>query len=93
MEPGKSIEVERTPTSFGPLSYKIDSLAGEVLASIDVPSRRPPRTLRLRLRLPAGEKITVVQVDDKPVPFDARTGTIDLSGLRGSLTVDATVRH
>jgi hypothetical protein len=91
LEPGKSIDVEREPTSFGPLSYEIDALDGEVLASVDVPSRNPPRTLSLRLRLPAGEKLVSVQVDEKPVRFDARTGTIDLSGRRGSIAIDAVV--
>ncbi len=92
LKPGKSIEVEQAPTSFGPLSYRIDSLHGQVVASIDVPSRRPPRMLSLRLRLPAGEKIAAVRLDERPVHFDARTGTIDLSGRRGTLTLVAAVR-
>jgi hypothetical protein len=93
LEPGRSIDVQRAPTSFGPLSYRIDAMEGELVASIEVPSRRLPQGLSLRLRLPAGEKITAVRLDERPVRLDARTGTIDLTGRQGTLRLDVAVRR
>jgi hypothetical protein len=89
---GKTIAVHEAATSFGPLSYELHSLPGRIEATVQVPSRRPPRTLRLRLRLPHGERITAVRVDGRRRPVSRRTGTIDLSGLRGTLTVVALTR-
>ena len=58
-----------------------------IRAHVDVPSRGPLRTLALRLRLPAGRRILSVAPAH---PFDARTGTISLTGQTGS--VDFVVR-
>ena len=44
----------------------------------------PPQTLRLRLRLPAGERVTGVALRGRSFDrYDARSDTIDLSGLTG----------
>ena len=44
------------------------------------------RSVRLRLRLPAGERMTGVTINGGPFRgFDPNTETIDLSGLSGSL--------
>jgi hypothetical protein len=89
---GKAIAVHEAPTSFGALSYQLHSLRGRLEGTVQVPARRPARTLSLRLRLPRGRRIAAVRVDGRPRPFDARTGTIDLSGLRGTLEVVAALR-
>ena len=90
LEPGKEIAVRGLPTSFGPVSYVLAARARSVRATIDVPSRRAPASLSLRLRLPDGGRITSVRVDGRPhFRFDARTGTIDLSGERGRVAVVA----
>jgi hypothetical protein len=53
---------------------------------IVVPSRGRVKSLLLRLRLPLGERIRSVT---PPWPLDPTTGTIDLSGSRGSLDLVA----
>ena len=90
---GKRIAVHEAPTPFGPLSYELRSLAGRIEGTVVVPSRRPPRTLRLRLRLPHGERIAAVRVNGRPRPFDRRTGTIVLSRLRGQFNLVAALRR
>ncbi|HEY7690821.1 MAG TPA: hypothetical protein VH816_00630 [Gaiellaceae bacterium] len=86
---GKTIAVNAAPTSFGALTYELHRDGNRVTGTVDVPSRRPPHTLRLRLRLPHGVKLRAVRVDGRRRPLDRRTGTIDLSGLRGSLELAA----
>jgi hypothetical protein len=89
LAPGKRIAVRRLPTSFGALSYVLAASTHSVRATLDVPARRAPARLALRLRLPAGRRIVGV----RPFPrFDATTGTIDLSGTRGrvELVVETT---
>jgi hypothetical protein len=89
---GKSVAVRDAPTSFGPLSYELDAGDGQLTGTVDVPSRRPPLSLELRLRVPAGQRVVAVRVDGRPRPFDPKTATVDLSGLRGSLSIVAVVR-
>jgi hypothetical protein len=87
LRPGRRIQVRNAPTSFGPLSFTLEAGASSVQASVVVPERSPPRTLKLRLRLPRG-RITGVQVNGRPFRrFDRASGTIDLSGARGTLEV------
>ncbi len=86
---GKSISVNAVPTSFGALTYDLHRDSNRVTGTVIVPSRRPPPTLRLRLRLPHGVKLRAVRVNGHRRPVDRRTGTIDLSGLRGSLDLVA----
>jgi hypothetical protein len=80
------IVVRRAPTSFGRLSYSIDAREPSIRVWVNVPDRNAPSTLRLRLRLPGGERIAAVTLGGKPFhSFDPNTGTIDLSGLTGHL--------
>jgi len=86
LRPGRTTIARAVPTGFGPVSFSIESRAGSVHVSLDVPDRSPPRTLKLRLRLPGGNRIRSVLLDGLPYGrFDARTETIDLSGLEGRL--------
>jgi hypothetical protein len=89
---GKTITVQDAPTSFGTLSYTIERRGNRVLADLTVPGSRLLRSLRLRLRLPSGEEVATVEAAGRAVPFDSRSGTIDLTGLRGVVRVVATVR-
>jgi len=85
------ILVRRAPTSFGRLSYSIDARGRAIRVRVNVPNRAQPGTLSLRLRLPAGQRITEVTLGAKPFyRFDRAAETIDLSGLAGriDLTVD-----
>lgn len=87
---GRRILVSNVPTSFGPVAFTLESSAGSVHASVTVPERAPPRALKLRLRLPRGQRITSVTLDGRPFErFDAATGTVDLSGRRGTLDLTA----
>jgi hypothetical protein len=92
LAPGKSVAVRGAPTSFGPVSYEINAADGRIEGTVDVPSERPPLSLRLRLRVPTGHRVVEVRVDGKRRPFDPRTTTVDLSGLRGTLSIVAAVR-
>jgi hypothetical protein len=90
LRPGRKIAVSDAPTSFGRLSYSLSALDGSVEATLDVPSSPTPRTLKLRLRLPRGEHLARVSVDGRPYfRFDRTTGTIDLSGRSGSVSLEA----
>ncbi|MFL6067162.1 MAG: hypothetical protein ACJ74N_05435 [Gaiellaceae bacterium] len=90
LQAGKHIVVRRMPTSFGLLSYEIRARARSVEATIVVPRRTPPRRLALRLRLPENVRLVAPSVDGRPAArFDARSGTIDLSGRRGTVRVTA----
>ncbi|HZO62317.1 MAG TPA: hypothetical protein VFB35_04990 [Gaiellaceae bacterium] len=86
---GKTIAVNEAPTSFGPLSYDLHRDGRRITGTVTVPSRHPPHVLRLRLRLPHGVRLGAVRIDGRRRPVDRRTGTVDLSGLRGSLNVVA----
>jgi hypothetical protein len=83
---GRRIVVRRAATSFGPLSFSIESQARSIRVALEVPSRAPLRTLKLRLRLPRGNRITNVVLNGRPFRrFNARAETIDLSGQTGTL--------
>ena len=88
LEAGKQIAVRRLQTSFGQLSYTIDAGATSVQASIDLPSGFTG-PLRLRLRLPAGQRLGAVTVDGKPFTRFVGPETIDLSGNTGHVDVVA----
>ncbi len=81
---GKTISVEEAPTSFGPVSFSI-ARAG---SRIDVHVTAPPRAqLRLRLRLPEGERIRSVSLGTlNPV-----SGTVDLGTRPGETELSAGV--
>ena len=91
LAPGKRIEVRRLRTSFGPLTYSIDATASTVHAAIDVPPGFGG-ALRLRLRLPAGERLGATTVNDAPFRAFVDAETLDLSGRSGHLDVTAAVR-
>lgn len=88
---GDRIAVQKAPTSFGPVSYSVVRSGDDVIIDVSPPSSPAPSSLRLRLRLPSGERITGVELAGHAVPFDATTGTIDLSGRRGELELTAYV--
>jgi hypothetical protein len=54
LAPGRRIEVRDAPTSYGPLSYTLESREADVLVTIEVPARAT--RLSVRLRLPGATK-------------------------------------
>lgn len=87
---GRRIVVRRAATSFGPVSYTIEARTDSILASVEVPTRPAPKSLKLRLRLPRGQHVESVTVNGKPAepPLGEKLGeTIDLGGLGGRLEV------
>ncbi len=88
LEPGKTIRVQDAPTSFGSLSYVLTRSGNRIRVSVD-PVSSP--ALKLRLRVPFGEHVTAVRSAGGVVPFDRRTGTIDLSGQHGHIELTAVV--
>jgi len=67
LEDGKTIEVERAPTYFGPLSMKIDSAAAsnKITATIQMPQRTRPTALLLRLRHPDAKPMRKLTVNGR----------------------------
>jgi hypothetical protein len=90
---GKTIAVQAAPTSFGQLTYSLTRTGNRVTGTVEIPSRRPARTVRLRIRLPHGLKLGAVRVDGRRASVERRTGTIDLTGRRGVLEIVATVHR
>jgi hypothetical protein len=86
LEPGKRIDVRRLQTSFGPLSYSIDASAPAVQAVIDVPIGLTG-PLRLRFRLPAGQKLGAAKVNGVRFTHFVDAETLDLTGLTGRLEI------
>jgi hypothetical protein len=92
LRPGRRISVAGVPTSFGPLAYSITAGNGVVRATVAVPDREQPEALTLRLRLPGNGRIAGVTVGGRAFRrFDPKTGTIDLSGLSGTIDLNARV--
>jgi hypothetical protein len=63
LKDGSVLEVERAPTAFGDVSFRVESrlARGEVLMRVDPPRRRPDR-FTARLPLPPGWKVTGAKV-------------------------------
>jgi hypothetical protein len=91
LSPGKQIVVSKLQTRFGPLSYVIDTAAGTVHAAIELPTGFAG-TLRLRLRLPAGEALGATKVNGVAFHSFVNAETLDLTGLSGHIEVLATVK-
>jgi hypothetical protein len=84
---GKEIDVRNAPTSFGKVSYSIGRHGSSVVAHLVLPHTED---VRLRLRLPAGERLERVLVGSSVV-VPGGGGTIDLGERRGSWLLRATV--
>jgi hypothetical protein len=89
LEDGKRIVVANAPTRWGRLSYTIESrLATHAIdAHMDLPVTASGARIKLRLRVPEGNRIRSVTLQGKPwTQFDAETETITLpAGTTGKL--------
>ena len=86
------IKVEHAPTEFGEVSVSAESdlASGIVTAVADLPARRNPARVLLRLRLPEGFRINTARAGGHAVRLTDRE-TVDLSGMSGRVRVEATV--
>ena len=68
LEQGKKISVRNAPTYFGTLAYEIvsDVDHGKIAATVEMPSRNPPKTVLLRFRHPQALPIKSVTVNGNP---------------------------
>ncbi len=81
LDHGKSVDVQNAPTSFGPVSYRIDSAVdqGVIEATIHAPKVNPPNRIVLRLRHPDEKPIKTVNLNGNPhTDYNPKTETIDL---------------
>jgi hypothetical protein len=81
LEDGRRVRIGHAPTAFGEVSYEIRSRidSGRIDARIDVPVRRRPEALVLRLRHPAGKRVVGVRVNGSDhTGFDADRNTVTL---------------
>jgi hypothetical protein len=90
---GAEIRVDRAPTAFGEVSLRVrsDLEQGRITAQIDLPERPRARTL-LRLRVPAGWRVTAATAGGRALPR-ASPETFDLSALAGRADIVATVER
>jgi hypothetical protein len=75
LQDGKTIEIERAPTYYGRLSLKMESqvASNKILAQIDMPDRRRPSVLIVRLLHPMGKPIKSVTVNGRDwTDFDVK---------------------
>jgi hypothetical protein len=90
LENGKGFKVERAPTAFGPVSFKVtsDLNKSEIVAELDLPRRNVPEKTLLRIRVPDGWKaasaeiISPEAIPHPPFQVDEK-GTFDISSLNG----------
>jgi hypothetical protein len=90
---GKRIAVSNAPTYFGDVSYETVSAVenGEITATVNMPSRKPPEAVFVRFRHPESLPIKSVTVNGQPwSEFDMDREAIKLKGLAGTVTVVAT---
>lgn len=81
LEQGKKIAVKHAPTHYGNLAYEIvsDVDQGKIVATIDMPSRRPFKNLVVRFRHPTGARMKSVTLNGHPWSrFDPARETITL---------------
>jgi hypothetical protein len=92
LDDGNEIKVERAPTAFGPVSIHTQSLLskGKIIADLKLPTRNDAKHILLRARIPEGWHLTGATAGEKKVQIDP-TGAIDLTGLKGSVSVQFTV--
>jgi hypothetical protein len=92
LQQGQKIAVAGAPTFFGTTSYEIvsDVDHGRITATVEMPARKPPQALLLRLRHPKALPIRSVAVNGKPwAAFNRDKETVELKGLSGKITVAA----
>ena len=92
LEQGKEISVKDAPTYFGTVGYKIVSDAdhGKITATVEMPARRAPSSVLLRLRHPRAVRMKSVTVNGNAwKDFDPAREVISLHDVQGMVTVES----
>ena len=92
LEQGKKISVKNAPTYFGTVAYDIlsDVANQKIAATVEMPSRKPPKAVLLRLRHPKSLPIKSVTVNGSPwTDFDPAKEVISLHGVEGTVKVES----
>jgi hypothetical protein len=92
LEQGKKISIKNAPTHFGTVAYEIvsDVDQGKITATIELPTRRTPGSVVLRLRHPTKGPMKVASVNGRLwSEFNNDKETIILKGLSGTVSVTA----
>jgi hypothetical protein len=90
-EPGLRISVQNAPSRFGIVGYEIvsDTDNGRIAATVAMPSRNPPESVRLRFRHPKASPMRGVVVNGAAWPaFDPVDEVVLLRGLEGVVKVE-----
>jgi hypothetical protein len=90
LKDGGQIVVTDAPTTFGRVSYTIQSAVAQqrIDATIEPPTRTAPQRIVLRVRHPEGKPMQSVTVDGKPhQEFDPQKDTITLTPGQNTLKV------
>ena len=93
LENGRSIQVDRAPTAFGPVSVlaRSEIETGRVVVDVKLPTRNRPKSTLLRVRIPEGFRVDTAAVGSKTLSVDAH-GTIDITELTGNAMVLVQIR-
>ena len=84
--------MKNAPTYFGTVAYEIvsDEDSGKITATVEMPSRKTPKSVLLRFRHPKALPMKSVTVNGNSWPaFNRDKETVDLGGLNGKVTVVA----
>ncbi len=88
LAPGQHVAVNEAPTSFGPVSYRIETKAdGTMRVELTPPTRTPPKQLFLRLRHPQQGKIAGITLEGT-ARCRVRGDTIRLTDCSGPLCLN-----
>jgi hypothetical protein len=93
LKDGAVLAVERAPTAFGEVSFRVESQLSKasVVLNVEAPPRQPQKWL-LRLPLPTGWSVEKAQIGETMLAL-GKDRAVDLSGRTGRFTVQFTCRH
>jgi hypothetical protein len=89
---GNAIEASKVSTHFGEVSirYSSEAAAGRITVATDLLLTGTPERMLVRFRHPERKPIKTATINGKgTTKFDRRTGDVDITGLRGKVTVEA----
>jgi hypothetical protein len=92
LKQGKKISVQNAPTYYGQVAYEIvsDVDHGKINATVEIPTRKAPKSVLLRFRHPTAAPIKSVAVNGKEwKEFNKEKEFISLKGLTGTVAVTA----